>query len=233
MLFLFPSSFIFSSFGQSAVFLVGGQTREQKPTPMFLQSGDIIVMGGPARRAYHAIPRILPSTVGNIPQCLQSIPELTSHGGASSEKSSTGNKPSSAIDLECTLTGKRTDSSEGCGKLQEDAEVGTGSQSPKADLSSGKKRGSESETDNLESESASSSAKVLCTEQSNIATRTMKDSQSAKGADEIRDIFDINLDLRDLCCRENWDPFAAYLECSRINVSVRQVMKPGQGFPQS
>ena len=56
MLFLF---FIFTSFGQSAIFLLGGETREETPVAMCLRSGDIMVMAGKSRLAYHAVPRIL------------------------------------------------------------------------------------------------------------------------------------------------------------------------------
>lgn len=47
------------SFGQTAVFLVGGQTKAVKPLAMFLRSGDIVVLSGQSRLAYHAVPKIL------------------------------------------------------------------------------------------------------------------------------------------------------------------------------
>lgn len=47
------------SFGQSAVFLIGGQTKATAPTAILLHSGDIVIMGGAARLCYHAVPRIL------------------------------------------------------------------------------------------------------------------------------------------------------------------------------
>ena len=46
-----------SSLGCAAVFLIGGLTRDDPPTPILLRSGDIVVMSGPAcRRAYHGTP---------------------------------------------------------------------------------------------------------------------------------------------------------------------------------
>lgn len=48
-----------SSFGQSAIFLLGGKTRDQAPLAMYLRSGDIMIMAGDSRLAYHAVPRIL------------------------------------------------------------------------------------------------------------------------------------------------------------------------------
>jgi alkylated DNA repair protein alkB family protein 1 len=47
------------SLGLSAVFLFGGGTRQDVPTPIWLRSGDAIVVTGPARLCYHGVPRIL------------------------------------------------------------------------------------------------------------------------------------------------------------------------------
>jgi hypothetical protein len=48
-----------SSFGCSAVFLLGGTTKAVQPVAVFVDSGDIVVMSGQSRLAYHAVPRIL------------------------------------------------------------------------------------------------------------------------------------------------------------------------------
>ncbi|KAJ0176130.1 hypothetical protein K1T71_008304 [Dendrolimus kikuchii] len=50
------------SFGQSAIFMIGGQTKTVEPSALLLNSGDIVVMSKEARLCYHAVPRILPST---------------------------------------------------------------------------------------------------------------------------------------------------------------------------
>ncbi|XP_005176167.1 nucleic acid dioxygenase ALKBH1 [Musca domestica] len=47
------------SFGQTAIFLIGGQTREEKPTALFLESGDVLVMSRESRLCYHAVPRVM------------------------------------------------------------------------------------------------------------------------------------------------------------------------------
>lgn len=49
------------SFGQSAIFLLGGPRRQDPPTAMLMHSGDVMVMSGPSRLLYHAVPRILPA----------------------------------------------------------------------------------------------------------------------------------------------------------------------------
>ncbi|XP_074548940.1 nucleic acid dioxygenase ALKBH1 [Halichoeres trimaculatus] len=53
------------SFGQSAIFLLGGTHRQDAPTAMFMHSGDMMVMSGQSRLLYHAVPRILPAPEGH------------------------------------------------------------------------------------------------------------------------------------------------------------------------
>ncbi|XP_018570377.1 nucleic acid dioxygenase ALKBH1 isoform X2 [Anoplophora glabripennis] len=47
------------SFGQTAIFLLGGNTKDDKPTPIFIRSGDMVVMSKESRLAYHGVPKIL------------------------------------------------------------------------------------------------------------------------------------------------------------------------------
>ncbi|XP_068195346.1 nucleic acid dioxygenase ALKBH1 [Antennarius striatus] len=53
------------SFGQSAIFLLGGICRQDPPTAMYMHSGDMMVMSGQSRLLYHAVPRILPAPQGH------------------------------------------------------------------------------------------------------------------------------------------------------------------------
>lgn len=48
------------SFGQSAIFLLGGTRRQDPPAAMYMHSGDVMVMSGQSRLLYHAVPRIVP-----------------------------------------------------------------------------------------------------------------------------------------------------------------------------
>lgn len=50
-----------NSFGQSAIFLLGGPQKQDAPVAMFMHSGDVMVMSGPSRLLYHAVPRIVPA----------------------------------------------------------------------------------------------------------------------------------------------------------------------------
>lgn len=49
------------SFGQPAIFLIGGKSLEDEPTPILLESGDIVVMSKESRSYYHGVPKILHS----------------------------------------------------------------------------------------------------------------------------------------------------------------------------
>lgn len=49
------------SFGQSAIFLIGGREKEENPSPILLNSGDVLVMSDESRLLYHAVPRVFKS----------------------------------------------------------------------------------------------------------------------------------------------------------------------------
>ncbi|KAF6765151.1 hypothetical protein DFP72DRAFT_870249 [Ephemerocybe angulata] len=51
------------SLGNAAVFLIGGDTRDTQPVSILLRSGDVVIMSGACRRAYHGVPRILEGTL--------------------------------------------------------------------------------------------------------------------------------------------------------------------------
>lgn len=46
------------SLGDEALFRMGGTTRGGKTASVWLRSGDVVVMGGAARLAYHGVDRI-------------------------------------------------------------------------------------------------------------------------------------------------------------------------------
>jgi alkylated DNA repair protein (DNA oxidative demethylase) len=52
------------SLGLSATFLFGGMQRSERPRRIRVESGDVVVWGGPARLAYHGI---APLTAGEHP----------------------------------------------------------------------------------------------------------------------------------------------------------------------
>lgn len=50
------------SFGQAAIFLIGGLTKDDAAKAILLRSGDIIIMSGQSRLRYHGVPKILTTT---------------------------------------------------------------------------------------------------------------------------------------------------------------------------
>ncbi|OQS02853.1 hypothetical protein THRCLA_04814 [Thraustotheca clavata] len=46
------------SLGTQCIYLQGGLTRDITPTPLWLRSGDIVLMGGNARRCFHGVPLV-------------------------------------------------------------------------------------------------------------------------------------------------------------------------------
>jgi alkylated DNA repair protein (DNA oxidative demethylase) len=55
------------SLGDTALFRLGGLDRSDPTGRMRLASGDLVVLGGEARRAYHGVDRILPGSSRLIP----------------------------------------------------------------------------------------------------------------------------------------------------------------------
>lgn len=47
------------SLGCSSIFLMGTESRDDSPYAFLLRSGDVAAFSGPARAAFHSVPRIL------------------------------------------------------------------------------------------------------------------------------------------------------------------------------
>ena len=50
------------SLGDRALFRIGGPARSDRTASLWLQSGDVCVLGGAARRAYHGVDRTVPQS---------------------------------------------------------------------------------------------------------------------------------------------------------------------------
>jgi len=55
---IFSGRVVSVSLGDDALFRIGNVTRGGKTESVWLQSGDVVVMGGEARMAYHGVDRI-------------------------------------------------------------------------------------------------------------------------------------------------------------------------------
>ncbi len=56
------------SLGDTAIFRIGGTLRSDPTRSVRLASGDVCMLGGEARRAYHGVDRIMPGTSRLLPQ---------------------------------------------------------------------------------------------------------------------------------------------------------------------
>ena len=50
------------NFGCAAIFLIGGRTKEERPVPILIRSGDVLLMSGESRFCFHGVPCILPNS---------------------------------------------------------------------------------------------------------------------------------------------------------------------------
>lgn len=64
----FSAPIISVSLGDTGIFQLGGQSRKAATNRFELRSGDVFVMAGQARLAYHGIDRILPGTSDLLPE---------------------------------------------------------------------------------------------------------------------------------------------------------------------
>lgn len=63
----FAAPILSVSLGDAAVFRLGGARRRDPTRRILLESGDVLVMGGPARLLHHGVDRILPGTSDLVP----------------------------------------------------------------------------------------------------------------------------------------------------------------------
>ena len=56
------------SLGDAAIFRIGGLQRRGPTRSLKLSSGDVVVLAGPARRAFHGIDRVLAGSSTLLPQ---------------------------------------------------------------------------------------------------------------------------------------------------------------------
>ena len=64
----FAAPVVSVSLGDSAIFRVGGLTRKDETQALELKSGDVVVLAGDDRLAFHGIDRVLPGTSALLPE---------------------------------------------------------------------------------------------------------------------------------------------------------------------
>ena len=185
--------FAFHSFGQSAVFLIGGESKAIQPQALLLRSGDVVVMSGPSRLAYHGVPKVLGHSEASL------VPETLSQ-----------------LTLAGCLEGKEEvdkDSSNCrvCGKSR--AERDRGSVSTAEEHYKGAVTGG-----SVKSGREGGAASVhLLPERQRVDTglktggSRVKVDQNSRSCPHCVDLL------------QSWPDFESYLSVSRINLNVRQV----------
>ncbi|GFO35385.1 alkylated DNA repair protein alkb homolog 1-like [Plakobranchus ocellatus] len=213
------------SFGQTAIFLLGGQTKSVKPTALFLRSGDICVMSGPSRLAYHAVPKILPPLSEEEAQKFKDAFTLTeptqetgnnlptaSSFSANSLELSLARKPSiAAVKPENFTIGSDTSVNVALAQVQPSNH-----------------------------QSKAFSANWLAINQISTSTASIYDKSSYKSetlcdSNNVHCHFEyssrlkqINSQILDTIACQNFKPFERYLASSRINLNIRQVLPCGR-----
>ena len=251
------------SFGCDAIFLIGGSCKTVKPVPMFLRSGDIVVMAGESRLAYHAVPKILPSTRDCVPP-IELHSQLSKQVSDYSDEDDTFMMELTSLDTYGSMTNSAsvvadgtsaTDTaSEDTGNMYEHAhgdisEVDwsfedVGDTSKSNDVSqdvSNTATASERTAHILEmgclSGVVGDTPVTVCASQCASDTRTDTASEDPPATDsasgnvgEIKKM-DSSASVAAAELQNRW--MALYMQQSRININVRQVLKEGQNFPDN
>lgn len=214
------------SFGQSAIFLVGGKSKQVRPQALLLHSGDVVIMAGESRLAYHGVPKILPPVPGApVPSCLtaealmegaREMQYWTLKGGmciccvCGREWKSTGNSDDvrssqgqgvhlTSDSHQCideTLTGERVKSK--LMQKEQQACLGLQHHGPGAWISGVHEKSTRPDNPGYEAKSDDSCDQVHCP--------------------SCQEMIDC------------WPQFVAYLSVSRINVNIRQVVSEKYTF---
>ena len=187
--------------------MIGGCTKQEKPVPLFLHSGDIVVMSEESRLAYHAVPRVVEEPNGGITSCLSEEAFRRAMEGKhySSEKV-------------CSLCGKIL--VESLQSTEMDLEVNYSEKQTQEKLIVDDKNRKRPRTD--ESQTLSPKNKV-----STVEVQENCHSVEENKVEGVRDCTGVLEDLSDcencLWILHNWDDFKFYISFSRININIRQV----------
>uniref|UniRef100_A0A0B6ZDN0 Fe2OG dioxygenase domain-containing protein n=2 Tax=Arion vulgaris TaxID=1028688 RepID=A0A0B6ZDN0_9EUPU len=206
------------SFGQTAIFQLGGKTKSVAPISIFLESGDICVMSGECRLAYHAVPKILtPSPEKTIPSCFQ-IPDTTHHAICDCTIHNTAgcNLYTDSVMTDSHSTGVIPS----CGNVDE-IRITTGSSSSDSSLEnehSPQKHCSDSTAPHVGTE-------ITTATLNNNSLSNMECLQYFQGYNS--NIDKVNFRIEEVVTNLDFRPFEVYLRESRINLNVRQVLPPG------
>ncbi|CAG5133534.1 unnamed protein product [Candidula unifasciata] len=210
------------SFGQTAIFLLGGSSKSVKPMSVFLRSGDVCVMSGECRLAYHAVPKILAPTSEEPLLSAFSLRHIDKHGLYDSITSTSSN---------CGLHGERKNvNSENSFKAvasNADKPAGISDSCSTDCVRSTQSHIGQSHIGHLENaEIAHRATEDEANPMNNNGNQKCK--EDAGCFNDYRDnIEKVNSEIEEVVAALDFHPFHVYLKSSRINLNIRQVLPPG------
>lgn len=198
------------SFGQSAIFLIGGPTKSHAPVPLLIRSGDIVIMSGESRLAYHGIPKILRPTDDSSP-----LPHCLSEEALFKKRIETKSSYAKCSICCCKSTERETSVLKRERSGEEMGESGYSS-----------KRKAWNETSELEPNTETEfKTPEPDTKHQNWESKDNTDSAIPLSAATSRTETETHNFVCPDCewLRRNWTRVESYLSYSRININVRQV----------
>ena len=192
------------------------------PTALYIRSGDVVVMSGESRTAFHAVPRIVKVGLENeAPACLQWRHMLSKTCGTNDDHHS-----KRRLRFDVAPVEKKTDRTSSL-TAQDKADIPTARTIASYRMNVYPKRENSESQQSEASQNAEESFnnKVFGTVQKNeIVTETFFDGC------EVCDCCKENslLNPLEVLTAEDWRQFELYLSKTRINVNVRQVHERGK-----
>ena len=201
---IYCNSLIFCcfSFGQAAIFLLGGKSKCTEPTAMFIRSGDIVLMSAKARLCFHAVPKIMTPTLDQLlPECLAINPQLWRNSRAQTRENSADQSTENSTSQS---TENSTDQSR--------------ENSASKEISTTTALSSDSKTELYEN-------RRLCNHKNQDIHAVVKQTSSGdvKQTGSSCIICETSGNIVETLQSLDWHPFAEYLSGARINLNIRQV----------
>lgn len=200
------------------MFLIGGQTKQVKPLPLLLNSGDIVIMSGDSRLAYHGVPKIIPPSKRDdslVPWCLSKEPLMNCECWRDNDKHA-----ASAEETGCTCLTKQGTNVVGVGgNASEDSGHWLTSRHVQLGIRHNEQSGvcGDCTEHTLPKNLLSSSTEHIPT-----LSSSAEDVKNGSG----NELTDSSTPKCLSCGRlaNSWSIFMDYLSVSRININVRQVV---------
>lgn len=203
--------------------MLGGPSKADKPMSIFLRSGDICVMSGHCRLAYHGVPKILSPPHGNSDlACFNFKATNPSTSMCTSKRQSRDENTSDSI-CKDNLIQEKHNCDDSTSSLRE-CDSKKKSITPVEYLNN-------IVTNNdslLVSKASKDEYSCNFSDQQISSSDACTQQKKSPSLDEHLIVIDaLNQDIEERLASMDWKPFSVYMQQSRINLNVRQV------FPQN